>query len=44
MDPRIDRLARVLVEYSLEVQPEQLVAIQGTPLAAPLTLWHSGTL
>jgi aminopeptidase len=38
MDPRVDRLARVLVAYSLEVQPEQLVGIQSTPLAAPLVL------
>ncbi len=37
-DPRIERLARALVEYSLEIQPEQLVAIQGTPLASPLIL------
>lgn len=38
MDARIDRLARVLVEYSLAVEPEQLVAIQSTPLASPLVL------
>jgi aminopeptidase len=38
MDPRVDRLARVLVEYSLAVEPEQLVAIQSTPLAGPLIL------
>lgn len=35
-DPRIERLAQVLVEYSLNVQPEQLVAIQGAPVATPL--------
>jgi aminopeptidase len=35
-DQRIERLAQVLVEYSLNVQPEQLVVLQGTPLAEPL--------
>lgn len=35
-DPRITKWAKVLVEYSLAVQPEQLVVISGTPLAAPL--------
>ncbi|MEZ4524125.1 MAG: aminopeptidase [Thermomicrobiales bacterium] len=38
MDPRIERLADVLVNYSLEAQPEQLVAVQGSPLASPLVL------
>lgn len=38
MDPRIDRLARVLVEYSLQIRPEQLVALQGRPDAHPLLL------
>lgn len=35
-DPRITQWATVLVDYSLAVQPEQLVVISGTPLAAPL--------
>jgi len=35
-DPRVTKWARVLVDYSLAVQPEQLVVINGTPLAAPL--------
>ncbi|MCM8746487.1 aminopeptidase [Thermomicrobium sp. CFH 73360] len=35
-DPRITQWAKVLVDYSLAVQPEQLVVISGTPLAAPL--------
>ncbi|MCS7051840.1 MAG: aminopeptidase, partial [Thermomicrobium sp.] len=35
-DPRIAKWASVLVEYSLAVQPEQLVVVSGTPLAAPL--------
>jgi len=35
-DPRIEKLARVLVDYSLRVQPGQLVVIGGTPLAEPL--------
>lgn len=34
-DPRIERLARVLVHYSLEVRPGQLVRISGPALAAP---------
>jgi aminopeptidase len=37
-DQRIERLAQVLVEYSLNVQPEQLVVLQGTPLAEPLLM------
>ena len=37
-DHRIERLADVLVRYSLNVQPEQLVVIQGTPLAEPLLI------
>lgn len=36
MDPRVERLARVLVEYSMQVEPEQLVTLQGHPAAAPL--------
>lgn len=35
-DPRIQKWAQVLVDYSLAVQPEQLVVIGGTPLATPL--------
>ena len=38
VDSRIERLARVLVDYSTEVQPGQLVLIESTPLAAPLVL------
>ncbi|CAN5791277.1 hypothetical protein BH23CHL2_BH23CHL2_26010 [soil metagenome] len=38
MDPRTERLADVLVNYSLQAQPEQLVAVQGSPLAVPLIL------
>jgi aminopeptidase len=36
MDTRIDRLARVLVDYSTEVQSGQLVLIEGPAAAAPL--------
>ena len=36
VDPRIDRLAEVLVNYSIQVEPGQLVAIQGPPVAASL--------
>lgn len=35
---RIERLARVLTEYSLELQPEERVVMIGSPLAAPLLL------
>jgi aminopeptidase len=35
-DPRIARLADVLVSYSIAVQPGELVTIDGTTLAAPL--------
>lgn len=35
-DARIENLARVLVEYSLDIQPGQLVAVAGTTLADPL--------
>jgi aminopeptidase len=35
-DPRVERLAQVLVDYSVEVRPEQRVALLGSPLAEPL--------
>ena len=35
-DPRVQRLAHVLVDYSTDIQPGQRVLITGTPLAAPL--------
>jgi len=35
-DPRIEKLAKILVEYSLEVQPGDQVAIIASPLAEPL--------
>lgn len=35
-DPRVVRLARVLVEYCCEVQPGDLVSISGMPPAKPL--------
>ncbi len=35
-DRRIDVLSRILVEYSLDVRPGQLVVIAGSPLATPL--------
>lgn len=37
-DHRIERWARVLVNYSLRVQPEQLVVLIGMPSAEPLLL------
>ena len=35
-DPRIDKLARVLVEYSTGIKPGQLVRLTGSPVATPL--------
>lgn len=35
-DHRLDKLAKVLVEYSTAVQPDQLVRISGPPVALPL--------
>ena len=35
-DPRIDKLARVLVEYSTAIQPGWTVRISGDPVADPL--------
>lgn len=35
-DPRIEKLAQVLVHYSTQVQPGQLVRIMGDPVAMPL--------
>ena len=35
-DPRVERLADVLVAYSTEVRRGDLVLVEGTPLAAPL--------
>jgi aminopeptidase len=35
-DPRVERLADVLVSYSTSVEPGQLVLLETTPLAAPL--------
>ena len=37
-DPRYDRLAKVLVEYSVGVEKGDLVAINTLPVAEPLTL------
>ncbi len=35
-DPRIDKLARVLVEYSTGIKPGQLVRLTASPVASPL--------
>ena len=35
-DPRTDRLAQLLVDYSTNLQPGQQVLIRGTLAAAPL--------
>jgi aminopeptidase len=37
-DPRITKLAKVLVHYSLKIKPGQLVYLQTTPLADELSL------
>lgn len=36
MDPRIEKLARVLVHYSLRIKPDDLFRITGPALATPL--------
>jgi len=37
-DPRVETVARILVDYSVAVQPNQLVRITGAPEGAPLIL------
>ena len=37
-DPRVETVAKVLVDYSVEVRPNQLVRINGAPEGAPLIL------
>jgi aminopeptidase len=37
-DPRVDAVAKVLVEYSVDVKPGQLVRITGAPEGTPLIL------
>jgi aminopeptidase len=37
-DPRVQAVARVLVDYSVEVQPGQFVWVRGMPEGAPLLL------
>src|SRR6266404_3015790 len=37
-DPRLTKLAQVLVNYSVGVKPGQLVRISGPPVASPLVL------
>ena len=36
MDPRVKKLASVLIHYSLKLKKNQLFKIQGHPLAMPL--------
>jgi len=38
IDPRVETVARILVDYSVEVKPNQLVRITGGPEGAPLVL------
>ena len=35
-DPRVETVARVLVDYSVHIQPGELVVIRGAPEGAPL--------
>ena len=37
-DPRVESVAKILVDYSVEVRPNQLVMISGAPESAPLIL------
>jgi aminopeptidase len=37
-DPRVETVARILVDYSVNVQPGEFVRIRGTPEGAPLIL------
>jgi aminopeptidase len=37
-DPRVETVAKILVDYSVEVKPNQLVRISGGPVGAPLIL------
>ena len=37
-DPRVESVAKILVDYSVEVRPNQLVMISGAPVSAPLIL------
>ena len=37
-DPRVEIVAKILVDYSVEVRPNQLVMISGAPESAPLIL------
>ena len=36
VDPRLEKLARLIVEYSLEIKKGQLLSIAGSPEASPL--------
>ncbi|MFN2432297.1 MAG: aminopeptidase [Gemmatimonadota bacterium] len=38
VDPRVEKMAAVLVDYSLDVQPGQLMLLQAMPEAEPLVL------
>lgn len=37
-DPRVETMAKILVEYSVDVKPGQLVRINGNPEGAPLLI------
>jgi aminopeptidase len=37
-DPRVEAVARILVDYSIDVQPGQLVQISGNPEGVPMIL------
>jgi aminopeptidase len=37
-DPRVEAVAKILVDYSVELRPDQLVRVTGAPEGAPLIL------
>src|SRR5712691_12230065 len=38
IDPRIERLAELLIDYSLAIEPGKMLRIEGLDVAAPLVL------
>ncbi len=37
-DPRVEAVARILVDYSVNIQPGEFVLIRGAPAGAPMIL------
>ena len=42
-DPRVETVARILVDYSVNIQPGEFVQIEGTPEGTPLMTTLSET-